>query len=136
LRLEVLEASGSVGALGEKRGWRNRGGFAKIASAMKHVVPHDLGQERAKKVAESALATYADKFAKYSPSVRWVSDKRADIAFSIKGMSLSGSLEVQERAIELDLEVPFFLRPFKSQALGVIEAEIKDWIGKAKAEGG
>jgi hypothetical protein len=102
---------------------------------MKHVVPHDLGQQRAKKVAESALASYADKFAKYSPSVRWVSDNRADIAFTVKGMSLGGSLEVLERAIEMDLDVPFFLRPFKGQALGVIEAEINEWIAKAKAEG-
>ena len=35
-------------------------------------------------------------------------------------------------AIELDLDVPFLLRPFKSQALGVIETEIKAWIAKAK----
>jgi hypothetical protein len=27
------------------------------------------------------------------------------------------------------------LRPFKAQALGVIEGEINDWIKKAKAEG-
>jgi hypothetical protein len=31
--------------------------------------------------------------------------------------------------------VPFLLRPFKSQALGVIEGEINEWIKKAKVEG-
>jgi hypothetical protein len=30
--------------------------------------------------------------------------------------------------------VPFMLRPFKSQALNVIDGEINEWIKKAKAE--
>lgn len=102
---------------------------------MKHSVPHDLGQERAKKVAESALTAYSQKYANYHPQVTWKGPSRADIAFKVKGMALSGSLEVLERSIDLDIEVPFLLRPFKSQALGVIEGEINEWIKKAKAEG-
>jgi Putative polyhydroxyalkanoic acid system protein (PHA_gran_rgn) len=101
---------------------------------MKHSVPHDLGQERAKKVAESALATYAQKYANYNPQVTWNGPYHADISFKVKGMSLSGSLEVLDRSIDLDIDVPFLLRPFKSQALGVIEGEINEWIKKAKAE--
>ncbi len=100
---------------------------------MKHSVPHDLGQERAKQAAEAAIAAYAQKFAKYHPQSRWVTPTRADISFSIKGMSLSGSLEVQAKSIDLDLEVPFLLRPFKNQALGVIEGEIRECIEKARA---
>ena len=102
---------------------------------MKHSVPHDLGQERAKKVAESALATYSQKYANYSPQVTWKGPNQAAISFRVKGMSLSGSLEVLDRSIDLDMDVPFLLRPFKSQALGVIEGEINEWIKKAKAEG-
>ncbi|MFO7181027.1 MAG: polyhydroxyalkanoic acid system family protein [Pseudomonadota bacterium] len=100
---------------------------------MKHVVNHDLGQERAKEVADKALTTYVEKFAKYSPRSHWVSPNRADISFSVKGMTLNGSLEVQDRAFELELDVPFLLRPFKGQALNVIETEIRQWISKAKA---
>ena len=102
---------------------------------MKHSVPHDIGQERAKKVAESALATYAQKYANYNPTVNWTGPNKADISFKVKGMSLAGSLEVLERSIDLDIDVPFLLRPFKSQALSVIEGEINEWIKKAKAEG-
>jgi Putative polyhydroxyalkanoic acid system protein (PHA_gran_rgn) len=102
---------------------------------MKHTVPHDLGQVRAKKVAESALAAYAQKYANYSPQVTWKGPNKADISFKVKGMALSGSLEVLPSSIDLDIDVPFLLRPFKSQALGVIEGEINDWIKKAKAEG-
>ena len=57
------------------------------------------------------------KFAKYSPQTRWVTENRATISLNIKGMTLSGSLEVQAHSIDLDLEVPFLLRPFKSQAV-------------------
>jgi len=102
---------------------------------MKHSVPHDLGQERAKKVAEDALAAYSQKYATYNPVVTWKGPNRADIGFKVKGMSLGGSLEVLDRSIDLDIDVPFLLRPFKAQALGVIEAEINEWIKKAKAEG-
>ncbi len=100
---------------------------------MKHAVPHDLGIERAKKVAEAALSSYAEKFAKYQPQARWLSDTRASISFNVKGMSLSGALEVRATSIEMELDVPFLLRPFQGKAIGVIEGEIKEWIGKAQA---
>jgi hypothetical protein len=100
---------------------------------MKHAVPHDLGLDLAKKVAVAAFASYAQKFAKYSPTANWITDKRANISFSVKGMTLSGSLEVSANAIEMDLDVPFLLKPFKGTAISVIEGEIKEWIQKARA---
>lgn len=100
---------------------------------MKHAVPHDLGQDLAKKVAESAFASYAQKFAKYEPKATWVTPARANISFSVKGMTLGGTLEVSSNAIEMDLDVPFLLRPFKGTAISVIEGEIREWIKKAKA---
>jgi hypothetical protein len=100
---------------------------------MKHSVPHDLGQERAKQAAEAAIASYAQKFAKFNPQTRWVTPSRADISFNVKGIGLNGSLEVHPTSIDLDMDVPFLLRPFKSQALSVIETEIRAWIDKARA---
>jgi hypothetical protein len=100
---------------------------------MKHVVAHDLGQDRARKVAEEALRSYSQKFSNYSPKASWTSPNRADISFRVKGITLGGTLEVSDKSIEMDLDVPFLLRPFKGQALGVIEGEIKEWIAKAKA---
>ena len=99
---------------------------------MKHSVPHDLSPDLAKQAARSALDSYAKRFAEYSPKVNWTQENRADIAFSVKGVNLSGFLEVGDKAIDMDLDVPFLLRPFKSKAMGVIEGEIKEWIGKAK----
>ncbi|HEX6765848.1 MAG TPA: polyhydroxyalkanoic acid system family protein [Polyangiaceae bacterium] len=100
---------------------------------MKHAVVHDLGQDLAKKVADAAFASYAKKFEKYQPKSNWVSPNRANISFSVKGMTLSGALEVTATTIEMDLDVPFLLKPFKGTAISVIEGEIRAWIKKAKA---
>ena len=99
---------------------------------MKHAVPHDLGPERAKLVAESAISSYEKRFEKYHAKARWTSPTKAEIAFNVKGMAVSGTLEVRPSAIEMDLDVPFLLRPFKSTAISVIEEEIKSWLVKAK----
>jgi hypothetical protein len=100
---------------------------------MKHVVPHDLDPAQAKKAAEAALAAYAERFAKYQPKATWVSPTRATISFQVKGMTLQGALELQAKSFEMDLEVPFLLRPFKGMAIGVIEDEIKSWVKRVKA---
>lgn len=103
------------------------------ARSMKHVVNHGLGQERAKQVADAALKSYAARFSQYSPRSSWASPTRADIAFSVKGMSLNGALEIRENDFELELDVPFLLRPFKGTAMSVIEEEIQKWVAKAKS---
>ena len=36
-------------------------------------------------------------------------------------------------SIELELDVPFLFRPFRKQAIRVIEEEVQEWIEKAKA---
>ncbi|HTM44260.1 MAG TPA: polyhydroxyalkanoic acid system family protein [Polyangiaceae bacterium] len=100
---------------------------------MKHSVPHDLGKEKALKVTQAAWQSYSTRFSQYHPTCSWPSPYKAQIGFTAKGMSLKGDIEVTEKTIDLELDVPFLLRPFKSMALGVIEEEIKTWIGKAKA---
>jgi len=100
---------------------------------MKHVVHHGLGKAKAKEVAEHALSAYKERFAKYEPHANWEGADKANITFNVKGMKLKGALLVDEQDIEMELDVPFVLRPFKGKALGVIEEEIKKWVAKAKA---
>lgn len=99
---------------------------------MKHTVPHSLGREMARKVADAAFKSYKERFTDYKPEARWVGEDRAEISFTVKGMSLSGGVEVKDNAFELELAVPFMLKPFQGKALSVIEGEIKKWIGKAE----
>jgi hypothetical protein len=100
---------------------------------MKHTVVHDLGRERAKRVAEAAWGSYSARFASYSPNCEWLSEYAAEIGFNVKGVSLTGSIDVNETDISLDLDVPFLFRPFKGTAMRVIEEEIRRWITKSKA---
>jgi hypothetical protein len=100
---------------------------------MKHAVPHDLGLDQAKKVTEAAWQSYSTKFSSYQPTCDWLSTNRAKIGFTIKGVSLKGGIEVHDKSIDLDLDVPFLLKPFTGKAVGVIEEEIKRWIAKSKA---
>ena len=102
---------------------------------MKHVVTHDLGQEQAKRVADAAFAAYRARYSQYNPTATWVTDGKANISFNVKGMTMKGTIDVTPSTIEMDVDVPFMLRPFKGVALNVIEEEIKKWIAKAKSGG-
>jgi len=99
---------------------------------MKHAVPHDLGRERARQVAVAAMKSYATRLARYDPRSEWVGEWRARISFSVKGMTLQGAIEVTAAALEMELDVPFLLRPFRGIAVQVIEDEIRGWIAKAR----
>ena len=100
---------------------------------MKHSVPHDIGKASAKKATLVAFEHYKTRFAKYDPQANWVTEDRAQISFTAKGITLKGALEVTEESVDLDLDVPFLLRPFKDTALGAVEREITKWIDKVKS---
>jgi hypothetical protein len=99
---------------------------------MKHSVTHTVGKEMATKVAKAALSSYASRFTEYGAKATWATEDRADIGFSVKGMSLNGKVEVRDQAIDLELDVPFILKPFQRQAMAKIESEIDKWMAKAK----
>lgn len=99
---------------------------------MKHSVSHDLGRELARKVARAAFESYRTRFSEFSPTTDWKNDDQASIGFSVKGMSLKGAVSVGDRSIDLEMDVPFLLKPFQGKAVGIIESEIKAWIEKAR----
>lgn len=80
-----------------------------------------------------AWETYSQRLAKYNPRANWTSDSHADISFEAKGIKLKGALDLQPHKIIMDLDVPFILRVFQKKAIGVIDAEIQKWVGRAKA---
>jgi hypothetical protein len=98
---------------------------------MKHQVAHELDIPTAKKVTEKAMESYAERFAQYNPTATWTNETHADIQFSVKGFDLKGSIDLQPKAILLDLDVPLALRLFKKKAIDVIEQEIQPWLDKA-----
>lgn len=100
---------------------------------MKHVVKHDLDVGVAKQATEKAITAYKERFAQYSPTFAWVTEHRGELGFDAKGAKIKGAVELKPGAIEIDVDVPFLLRPFSGKAVEVIEREIQKWIAKAKA---
>jgi hypothetical protein len=41
-------------------------------------------------------------------------------------------VEVTDKSIDMDLDVPFLLKPFQGTAMKVISDEIQNWMEKAK----
>jgi hypothetical protein len=99
---------------------------------MQHTVQHGLTKDLAKKATVAAMASYKDKYGKYSPTTTWTGDYTATVAFSAKGITLGGKLEVRDSEVVMDMDVPFLLRPFRGRALEIIEREIKLWCDKAQ----
>jgi len=99
---------------------------------MQHRIAHTLDSQLARQVARKAADSYVERFAKYSPVVRWETEDRAQLSFSAKGVSLAGTLQLQPGAIVIDLQVPFLLKPFSGRAVSVIEEQVRHWIGVAE----
>ena len=99
---------------------------------MKHTITHDVPPDLARKAAERAFQSYADKFAEYHPSVVWKDADHADIGFRVKGVKLDGNVALRPNAVDLDLDVPFVFRIFQKRAIDVIEGEVRAWLAKAK----
>lgn len=100
---------------------------------MKQTIEHPLPIELAKKATQRAFDSYAERFAKFNPTANWKTENAADVGFEVKGVKLGGSIVLREGAIDLDMDVPFVFKPFRSKALEVIEKEITKWIKKAEA---
>ena len=100
---------------------------------IEHRLPHDLSPETAKRCLEKALEGYASRFPEYRPSYTWRGADEVAIAFSAKGVALKGGVKLRPGAREIDLDVPFLLRPLKGAAIKVIEDEFRKWMAEAKA---
>ncbi|MFB6374704.1 MAG: polyhydroxyalkanoic acid system family protein [Bradymonadaceae bacterium] len=99
---------------------------------MKDDFEHGLPKAKAKQATQKAFDAYKKRFEDYNPQANWVSDDEAEVSFSAKGMTLDGRVKVTDTAIQMEMDVPFLLKPFKNKALDVIEDEINKWVEKAK----
>jgi len=99
---------------------------------MEKAFEHGLSKERAKKVTQKAIDAYTERFSDYNPRTEWVTEERAEVSFSAKGVTLEGSFELTDDDIVMRMDIPFLLKPFKGKAVDVVEREIDKWVQKAK----
>lgn len=98
---------------------------------MKHLIVHNLELLRSRQLIEKAFAEYQRRYARYSPSLAWRDERRADFGFTAKGMTLTGSLDLRPRELEIAMDVPFFLRVFKGQAMKILDREVQRILSAA-----
>ena len=99
---------------------------------MKHAVEHSLDIPTARKAADKAFEAYSQEYAQYSPTANWSSDTHCDVTFTVKGIKLEGAPDLLPGRIDMDLDVPFWARPFKGRALALVEREVREWVNKAE----
>lgn len=99
---------------------------------MTHDIPHDLDISLARLAAKKAAEAYGKRFAEYDYKATWVSENRVELGFTVVGKRLEGAMNIKSDRLELELEVPLMLRPFRGKALEIIEKEARSWIDKAK----
>jgi hypothetical protein len=92
-------------------------------------VPHKLDDAQAHAAVEKAFDHYRSKYASYKPKLRWLDEHRAEISFTAKGVTLSGTVVLAPGQIVMDAKVPFLLKPFTKKAVAAIESEMHKWLG-------
>jgi len=99
---------------------------------MRHLVHHDLDPALARRVAERAFASYAERYARYDPKLTWLGETRAQASFRALGITLSGTIEIGPGTIAAELDLPWIVRPFVGRAIAVVEREVRLWEQAAK----
>lgn len=99
---------------------------------MKHTIKHDLNPDMARRATQSAFENYAARFDQYNPKADWVTESHAKVSFSAKGITLRGDFVLRPGEIEIQLDVPFILKPFSKRAVTIVEEEVQEWVEKAR----
>ena len=92
-------------------------------------VPHKLDDAQARAAVEKAFDHYRTKYATYKPRLKWLDEHRAEVSFTAKGVTLSGTVVLTPGQIVMDAKVPFLLKPFTKKAVAAIESEMHKWLG-------
>jgi len=100
---------------------------------MKHKIPHDLDIGLARRATRAALEGYRKQFPQFSPGGTWTDDDNASVWFVTPVGRIEGTITVMAKAVQLHLtKLPWAARPFRRQAVKIVEDEVNHWIKKAK----
>jgi hypothetical protein len=99
---------------------------------MRHSIPHDLAPDQLRRAVRQFADEYCQRFSEYQTSAVWHGEDELEVRFKVKGMALSGRLELLPGEIAVDMEVPLPFRLFKSKAVKTIEAQVRPWLDRAR----
>jgi hypothetical protein len=102
---------------------------------VKHRVTHGLSIDDARRVVDEAFAHYRQRYAAFRPTLHWVANDVAEVAFVALGVRVEGTLHLRPGAIELEVDVPLPLRPFGARAVAAVEREVARWANATAVTG-
>ncbi|MBX3238806.1 MAG: polyhydroxyalkanoic acid system family protein [Chitinophagaceae bacterium] len=93
---------------------------------MKIEIPHDHSRDEARNKIKNLLADLKEKYAGQVKDVdeTWT-DYRNDFALAMGPLSTKGYISVEDKLVEIELEIPLFASMFKGQIKSLIEEEAK-----------
>ena len=95
---------------------------------MKHTVPHDLEQERAKEMVDKLIETYGEHYKDYDLSANWKDDQTAEVAMCVQGKDVKGTIKIAPDCFDLDFDMPWMFRPFGGMIRRTVDDEVERWI--------
>jgi hypothetical protein len=90
--------------------------------------PAPLDHASVRALIEEAMAFYKGRYPRYSPSLSWHAEDRAEVSVHVRGFSLTGHISLLRDALEVVVDVPFLLRPFQKLAIARVEEEVSRWL--------
>jgi hypothetical protein len=99
---------------------------------VRHSIKHELSPEQLKLAVSKFAEAYVERYREYDTKALWLQDDKVEVQFKVKGVKLSGVLELLPREIGIDMKVPLPLQLFRSRAIRTIEETVAPWLEKAK----
>lgn len=94
---------------------------------MKIEIPHQHNKEEAKNRIKKLLDGLKEKFAGKITNVNETWNENSGVfGFTMGPFSTSGTIDVKEKAVEINLDIPFIASLYKNQIRSVIEEQAKD----------
>lgn len=95
---------------------------------MKHTVTHPLTRDAARTTLDRMLQTYGSHYAEHDVRTAWADDDTATIAFQVGRRTVEGRVAVRDDCYELDVDLPFLLRPFQGRIARAVDEEVAKWL--------
>ena len=103
-----------------------------VGGSVRHSIKHDLSPDQLKLAVQKFADAYVARFREYDTQAEWTGNDRMEVRFKVKGVKLSGTLELLPREIGIDMKVPLPLQLFRGKAIKTIEETVTPWLEKAK----
>jgi hypothetical protein len=98
---------------------------------MRHSIKHALSPEQLRLAVSKFAEVYCQRFQEYGTTAEWKTEDRMEVQFKVKGIRLSGALDLRPDEISIDMDVPLPFHLFRSRAVKTIEETVQPWLDQA-----